>query len=203
MFHIKYLINGLVRNRIPGDEAFYGGPTFDVNLAPSGDGLSDLPRATADQGRPGLFDSFLAVSVALTGFSEYDLLGTGLAEKYCDVMSEIVGRTLLEMVQAYANIAADSGSDATKLTEALRNGLWADPKLGPVSGNLVKMWYSGYWYQLRDRWRHAYGASERDVTHVVSAESYAEGLLWRAVGSNPSGAKAPGYGTWSDPPEFS
>ena len=72
------------------------------------------------------------------------------------LLSEIVGRTLLEeMVHAYANIAADSGDDATRLTEALRNRLWADPKLGPVCGNLVKMWYSGYWYQLPDSWRHA------------------------------------------------
>jgi hypothetical protein len=202
MFHIKYLINELVRNRIPGNEAFHGAPTFNVRLAPSGDGLSHLPRATTE-GKPGLFESFLAMSVALTGFSEYDLSGTGLAERYCDVASEIVGKPLLvEMVEAFANIAADSGGDPAKLTEALRNRLFADPKLGPVSGNLVKLWYSGYWYQLPAPWRQIYGASERDVTHVVSAESYAEGLLWRAVGSNPSGAKAPGYGTWSDPPEF-
>jgi hypothetical protein len=203
MFHIKYLINELVRNQIPGDEAFHGAPTFNVNLSPSGDGLSPLPKATTGQGKPELFDSFLAMSVALTGFSEYDLLGTGLAERYCDVMSEIVGKPLLEeTVEAFVNIAADSGGEPTKLTEALQNRLWVDPKLGPVSGNLVKLWYSGYWYQLPDQWRHIYGALERDATHVVSPESYAEGLLWRAVGSNPSGAKAPGYGTWSDPPEF-
>jgi hypothetical protein len=203
MFHIKYLINELVRNRIPGDEAFHGGPTFNVNVASSGDGLSHLPRAPIDQSTPDLLDSFLAMSVALTGFSEYDLLGTGLAEKYCDVTSEILGKRLLEeTVDAYTNIAAVSGGDATRLNEALRNRLWADPKLGSVSRNLVKLWYSGCWYQLPEHWRHVYGASERDVTHVVSAESYAEGLLWRAVGSNPSGAKAPGYGTWSDPPEF-
>jgi len=26
--------------------------------------------------------------------------------------------------------------------------------------------------------------------------------LWRAIGAHPSGAKAPGYGSWVNPPVF-
>ena len=38
------------------------------------------------------------------------------------------------------------------------------------------------------------------VTRIISAEAYMEGLLWRAAGTHPQGAKQPGYGSWSFPP---
>ena len=56
------------------------------------------------------------------------------------------------------------------------------------------------WYQLPQSWRETFGVKESDRTFVVSPQAYPEGLLWPAIGVNPPAAKAPGYGTWSNPP---
>ena len=45
-----------------------------------------------------------------------------------------------------------------------------------------------------------FGASEKDIDRVVSSQAYVEGLLWPTLGVNPRAAKAPGYGTWAEPP---
>jgi hypothetical protein len=39
----------------------------------------------------------------------------------------------------------------------------------------------------------------RNVNRVISADAYREGLAWVAVGTNPSAAKQPGFGTWAWP----
>jgi hypothetical protein len=36
----------------------------------------------------------------------------------------------------------------------------------------------------------------------VNESAYTEGLLWVAIGANPPGAKAPGYGSWARPPQI-
>jgi len=125
-----------------------------------------------------------------------------MAKAYFSAAAEIVGLDVLRQIAGvYQRAVADAGGDPDSLMRGLRAHLFAQSKLGPVTRNLVKLWYSGYWYQLPDEWRKRHGTSERDVTFAVSAESYTEGLLWKAVGSNPPGAKAPGYGTWGDPPD--
>jgi hypothetical protein len=58
------------------------------------------------------------------------------------------------------------------------------------------------WYELPRAWTEAYGAREKNFTFTVSANAYTEGLIWPAIGANPSGAKAPGYGSWADPPKI-
>ena len=86
------------------------------------------------------------------------------------------------------------------MQRGLRREIFSDPKLGPVARALVKLWYVGTWYELPADWRDAYGQNDRDRTFVVSASAYTEGLLWPAIGANPSGAKAIGYGMWAAPP---
>ena len=54
----------------------------------------------------------------------------------------------------------------------------------------------------RPEWTESFGALENDVTFVVSPAAYTEGLLWRAIGARPHGAKAPGYGSWAAPPRI-
>ena len=46
------------------------------------------------------------------------------------------------------------------------------------------------------------GAHAAAETSTVTSASYQEGLLWRAIGANPPGAKAPGYGSWAKPPRI-
>jgi hypothetical protein len=71
-----------------------------------------------------------------------------------------------------------------------------------VARNIVKMWFVGIWYELPREWTEAFGARPGNVTFVVSGTAYTEGLLWPAIGANPPGAKAPGYGSWAFPPQI-
>jgi hypothetical protein len=166
---------------------------------------------------------FVKFSAAVTGFSEFDLWGTGQAEAY------------------YKTAVDQEGPDA--IEKAMASDPSAVPA-DPVVGSIIKLWYVGVWYgpELAGRmdvaawtapgrsgakpavpdnsrpegsrsWqamsgRHqageerAYGRDVRKPPFVVSPDAYTEGLLWRAIGAHPSGAKAPGYGSWVNPPVF-
>ncbi|WP_435135544.1 hypothetical protein [Actinacidiphila sp. bgisy144] len=145
--------------------------------------------------------AFVKFSAAATGFSEFDLWGTGQAEVYYETAVEQEGQDAIEK-------AMTSDPSATP----------ADP----VVGSIVKLWYVGVWYgpELAGRMDVAAWtapgrsgakpavpdgsepAEGRVPLFVVSPDAYTEGLLWRAIGAHPSGAKAPGYGSWATPPTF-
>ncbi|TRV81005.1 hypothetical protein FKN01_04485 [Streptomyces sp. 130] len=166
--------------------------------------------------------AFVKFSAAVTGFSEFDLWGTGQAEAY------------------YETVVDQEG------LEALRKAISSDPSAptDPVVKSIIKLWYVGVWYgpELTGRvdvaaWtapgrsgakpavpddsqpedslprqgangpRNAGGvragdSDDRTPLFVVSPDAYTEGLLWRAIGAHPAGAKAPGYGSWANPPTF-
>jgi hypothetical protein len=165
---------------------------------------------------------FVKFSADVTGFSEFDLWGTGQAEAY------------------YRTVVDQEGLDA--LRKAMASGPAAVPG-DPVVNSIIKLWYVGVWYgpemvgrmdvaawtapgrsgakpavpddsrpessrllamsgQPRIGGDPAHGGDGREPLFVVSPDAYTEGLLWRAVGAHPSGAKAPGYGSWVNPPVF-
>jgi hypothetical protein len=144
-------------------------------------------------------DRFLALSERLTAFTAFELRGTGNLEDYLDTVARIVGEgTLDDMLAAYARAEATrSGDDA-----ALRRELLSDDRLGPIARNVIKLWYLGIWHELPKGWRDAFGAREGDFMFTVSASAYTEALLWPAIGANPSGAKAPGWASWTGPPQI-
>ena len=146
------------------------------------------------------FEEFLEFSVVVTGFSRVDLLGTGVAHEYYDAARAAAGEAILDrMLAQFASLKEQhSGLDA--LEDAVQAAFWKDAVLGPVAQNIVQMWYLGQWNHLPDAWHEANGANAADVTRVVSAAAYMEGLVWRAAGTHPQGAKQPGHGTWSFPP---
>jgi hypothetical protein len=147
--------------------------------------------------------SFLELSSTLTGFTEFQLTGTGQAEAFLATAREVVGGGPVdELLRRYDRISGDAGGDVERLHRSLRADILSDELLGPIARNLIKLWFVGTWYQLPTAWRDAFGTSERDVTFVVSPASYTEGLLWPALGANPPGAKGPGYATWADPPRI-
>ncbi|NYV73593.1 hypothetical protein [Streptomyces sp. UH6] len=151
---------------------------------------------------------FVKFSAAVTGFSEFDLWGTGQAEAYY--------KTVVEQERP----------------DVIQRALTSDPSAtsaDPVVKSIIKLWYVGVWYgpELAGRmdvaaWtapgrsgakpavpddsrpgeESGHGMDERKPLFVVSPEAYTEGLLWRAIGAHPSGAKAPGYGSWANPPVF-
>jgi hypothetical protein len=144
-----------------------------------------------------LIDGFLGCSAELTGFSVFELRATGEAEAYLETTLQSVGQELLQdLVDAYSNL----NDDAKSRNDEIRRDILADPRLGPVARNLIKMWFSGVWYQLPQYWIADYGSGASNTTHTVRPSSYPEGLLWKTIGANPPGARAPGYGSWAEAP---
>ncbi|MFC1412820.1 hypothetical protein ACEZCY_27900 [Streptacidiphilus sp. N1-12] len=159
------------------------------------------------------FKGFLLLSVDLTAFEESDLLGTGLARQYLAKLRATCGdKVVAALLDAHRAARADAGGaaagddstplDRARLDRALRHRIFSDDCLGPVARNVIKLWYAGMWYGLPAGWIDTYGAHTAAETSTVTAASYQEGLLWRAIGANPPGAKAPGYGSWARPPRI-
>jgi hypothetical protein len=164
------------------------------------------------------FQEFLSLSVDLTAFEETVLLGTGLARHYLAKVQAACGdevvTALLDAHRATrADAAVDAGGQDRALTDlalldralldrALRHRIFSDDRLGPVARNVIKLWYAGMWCALPPEWIDCYGARTAAETSAVTAAAYQEGLLWPAIGANPPGAKAPGYGSWAQPPRI-
>src|SRR5262245_61666472 len=148
----------------------------------------DIVRAapgTVDE--TALMEYFLNLSEVATGFSRPDLESTGQGAAYFATARNVLGSaTFGEFLRAFH----DSGLDA----------LLNSPKQGPIVRTVIKLWYTATWERLPREWQDAYGRVSNDATFIVSADAYTTGLLWLAIGANPPGANAPGYGTWSNPP---
>lgn len=182
-----------------------------------------------------VLDRFVAFSTQATAFSAVDLWGTGQAAAYLAVVTDEVGEPVLrELLDAF-DVADESGG--------LDGEIFDSPKLGPLARNIIKLWYSGVWYELPPEWAasgaqvtgvpapraaehrvqrephrmaaHALAdgqgpleqqgrqrAPARTAAFVVSPAAYTEGLVWRAIGAHPAGAKAPGYASWAQPPDI-
>jgi hypothetical protein len=151
-----------------------------------------------------LLDGFYELSVVLTGFTRFELNGTGVGDTYFATAMDIVGRDIMtELIVRFYEILEASGGDESEFDRAFRREIINDDdKLGPVAGNLTKMWYLGNWVQLPAKWRQDYVTSSLDVTKVVSASAYREGLVWLALEAHPMGAKPMGFGTWGEKPGF-
>jgi hypothetical protein len=148
-------------------------------------------------------EEFLTLSVDLTAFPETDLRGTGLAGQYLAKVRAACGDAVVtELLAAYQAARAEAGADPARFDRSLRFRIFSDPCLGPVARNVIKLWYAGLWYGLPAEWTDSFGARAAAETATVTPASYEEGLLWRAIGANPQGAKAPGYGSWAEPPRI-
>lgn len=154
------------------------------------------------------FEDFLSLSVDLTAFGETDLLGTGLAHRYLDKVRDACGHEVVgDLLEAHRTARTEATGDGAhpdpqRLDRALRHRIFSDERLGPVARNVIKLWYAGTWYGLPPEWTDSHGAHPAAETSTVTAASYQEGLLWRAIAANPPGAKAPGYGAWAQPPSI-
>ena len=149
------------------------------------------------------FQSFLQLSETLTAFTSFQLQATGEAESYYNTVQDVVGEAIFkELLLTFEKIQTDTGDSGPNFDEALRHQILSNEKLGPIARNIIKMWFVGTWYQLPTYWLEKYGVSSENGTFVVSPNAYKEGLLWPTIGAHPTGAKAPGYGTWTAPPKI-
>jgi len=141
-------------------------------------------------------ESFLGLSVALSGFSRVELLGTGMAAEYLGTLAHTLPAGVCDqLLDAWDARPADGDADA--VVDQILN----DPKLGPVARNLILLWYCGSWTALPADWRSAYGTTPLDVNRVVSADSYQAGLQWIAAGAHVAGSHQQGFAAWALPPE--
>lgn len=136
---------------------------------------------------------FIKLSVELTGFSEAELLATGMARSFFDELGITLG------IPARARFLREP---------CAAQALLASPFAGPLARNLIRLWYLGQWQELGAKWLEELTKEEsckfdefgRNRNRVVSAAAYKEGLAWTAVGTNPTGARQPGFGSWAEPP---
>jgi hypothetical protein len=139
---------------------------------------------------------FLDLSALLTGFGRLQLLGAGVADGHLRALDAVLpAGTVEELLAAYQRLPTGAEREA-----AVVSTLLDDPKLGPVTQNLIRMWYCGTWSRLPDAWRAAYGASPLDNDRVLSVEAYQAALQWVAAGAHPPGARQQGFGSWAEPP---
>lgn len=144
----------------------------------------DAPDAVSD---------FLRLSVILTGYDDYELLGTGMLETYYDELLQVIGaREAGALFGALRRV--DPGDESS-----FRSVILDDDRYGPVARNIVTMWYLGTWSQLPREWRNDYGATAYDTDHVVSAAAYRASLVWPTAGTHPMGARQQGFGSWAKP----
>lgn len=153
------------------------------------------PAVAARPGEPPeAVAGFLRLSVILTGFEEYELLGTGMVRPYYNELLRIIGAR--EAGALFAAVAEVADDDARRFQDVILD----NPRYGPVARNVLMMWYLGTWTQLPRAWRNTYGATSYDTDHVVSAAAYRAGLVWPAAGTHPMSARQPGFGSWTRPP---
>lgn len=129
---------------------------------------------------------FYALSSELTGFSEFELYGTGVGDSYFAMLNEQAGNELVTAVlKNYQTLDKDTNDLKAHVAKLVDSHTF-----GPVMRSIIKMWYLGNWYPL-------YPENQGDAT-VVSSQAYVESLVWRVMGTHPMGAKQPGYATWSE-----
>ena len=147
-------------------------------------------------------DQFLAFSSEVTAFTVFELNGTGQAQAYLSAVADAAGEDALnELLGTYERFAGETEKGPTR-DGLLRKAIFGSEKLGPVARNIIKMWYTGMWFELPREWTDSFGARDTNTTFIVNGAAYAEGLLWPAIGANPPGAKAPGYASWTQPPKI-
>lgn len=131
---------------------------------------------------------FLDISVALTGFSEMELLGTGMLDEYYTTLVENTNPAVLEAFLAESDkiLKANAGNAnardkaiGTKLLPPTAGKDDVSPYDG-IASAIISMWYLGNWK----------GAP-------ISPQAYVQGLIWGVAQSHPPGAKQPGYDSWS------
>jgi hypothetical protein len=126
-------------------------------------------------------DLFLKISVALTGFNEAELEGTGMVDTYYQtILENNTPDVITYFFRTVETILQGRNSDEEK---AIENQLMPASAFNGLAQNIITMWYLGNWGQ-----------------NVISGKAYTQGLVWDAAQTHPPGAKQPGYGSWSMPP---
>jgi hypothetical protein len=133
-------------------------------------------------------DDFIQISVELTGFSEIELLATGMLGDYygliVDNRDEIDLTAFFDEVKMILAIGRYDPGVANKL---IGENLIPDSQYGGLAKKIILMWYSG----LKPV---AVGPQ------IASDAAYIHSFMWKVAKTHPSGAMQPGYGSWEEKP---
>lgn len=133
------------------------------------------------------FERFIAFSIQVTGFSRFELLGTGQARCYYDWIQTQSADDFENLLAVYAEApSAESAREAYLETQIMQSD-----RLGPLARSIIKLWYLGQWEDP---------ARIKEV-QILSAQSYQQGLVWNAIHAHPQGAKQQGFGAWAEAPQ--
>ena len=125
-----------------------------------------------------LAEGFLALSAELTGFSVFDLRGTGESDAYLDAVTGVVGEELVAgLIEAHGQLETAGDRQGE-----IRRSILGDPRFGPVARNIIKMWFSGVWYALPQAWVAEHGTQRENTVFAIRPSAYAEGLVWKTIG---------------------
>ena len=117
-----------------------------------------------------------------------DIQGTGMSRIYLSFLDERESEAPInELMDAFHGLVANPDNPTGKEVNMVA-AILEDDFLGPMSKQLIYMWYTGQWN---------YG---QDDTFVITAQAYVESFSYVAAGGHPQGAKQPGFGTWHFPP---
>ncbi|OLT16570.1 hypothetical protein BJF79_18290 [Actinomadura sp. CNU-125] len=129
---------------------------------------------------------FVRLCIPLTGFAEFDLYGTGMAQLYLDTARAQVGeKHFAEFLEAW-KAAYEAGAGVELLT----------PTQLEIARAVTYLWYSGAWPRLAPAAHADLRREQANAEFVVAPGAYVEGLVWRTFHGHPAGAKPPGFGTW-------
>ncbi|MCA1631605.1 MAG: hypothetical protein LC774_14980, partial [Acidobacteria bacterium] len=130
---------------------------------------------------------FVGLSAILTGFGADDLnpqfSPAPVAVEYLQTLQSKVDAALVSrMLSTYQTI---SGLPPAEQPAAVQSQILADPQLGPVARNVIRMWYLSIWYtDYSDPNNPVTGFSDGTV---VSSNAYTKGLAWDAAQAHPMG----------------
>lgn len=139
------------------------------------------PAMGADSQRSGDYQRFVDISVYLSGFDSAELLSTGMAQKYFEVV--LLNNDPDDVRIFFDAVDGVLALPAREIEREIRRRLMSVDAHRALARNIIILWYTGNWSGL-----------------PVSPEAYKHGLMWEAAETHPSGAKQPGYGSWALPP---
>lgn len=133
---------------------------------------------------------FVGLSVPLTGFPQFELHATGMAQLYLDTARQQVGRNRFDTFLDSLSKACTPWFEPSELTDTDRE----------IARAITYLWYTGAWPKLSVDAHADLRRQMANTEFVVAPSAYVEGLVWRTFHGHPVGAKPPGYATWGTKP---
>ncbi|UGA53087.1 MULTISPECIES: hypothetical protein [Dickeya] len=134
------------------------------------------------------FDDFMTLSALLTGFSQFELTGTGLAHDYFTWLQHNAAGPFKQLLHDFA---AQPNDDALRLNW-LEATVLTSLTLGPIARSLLRLWYTGQWVPI---------SPEPDAAaYFLSDAAWREALIWQAIHAHPQAIRQQEFGAWAEPP---